>query len=160
MEIKTHGYQSELGLMIILLLAAPTWLWGFCGRHNTHPANSVMDFISFFCRSDGSHVPVDTVHPSLLRSSLLYPRWYNLQRLTSDVVFVSPLTWQNHLNLAFLHFCVIFSTFSLSPMLSFLTLYLSVCPHAHLHIFISVISSVFTWELVTGTVSIPYSITG
>ena len=33
-------------------------------------------------------------------------------------------------------------------------------PHAHLHIFISVTSSFFTWGLVTGTVSIPCSIAG
>ena len=37
-----------------------------------------MDFI--FRRSDGSHVSVYTVHPSLLRSSpFSYPRWYHLK---------------------------------------------------------------------------------
>ena len=53
--------------VIRLLLAAPTWLWGHCGRHNSRPASSVMDFV--FRRSDGSHVSIDTIHPSLLRSS-------------------------------------------------------------------------------------------
>ena len=37
---------------------------------------------------------------------------------------------------------------------------LSVWPHAHQHIFISVTSRFFTWELVIGTVSIPYSTAG
>ena len=69
-------------------------------------------------------------------------------------------TWPNHLSLAFLHLSVMFSTFSFFLMSSFLTWSLSVWPHAHLHIFISVTSSFFTWELVTGTVSIPYSIAG
>ena len=63
---------------VLLLLAAPTWLWGRCGRHNSPPASSVMDLV--FSRSDGSHVSVDTVHPSLLRSSSLSsPGWYHLQ---------------------------------------------------------------------------------
>ena len=61
-----------------LLLPATTWLWGRCGKHNSPPASSVMDFI--FCRSDGSHVSVDTVHPSLLRSSSFSSsRWYHPQ---------------------------------------------------------------------------------
>ena len=63
-------------------------------------------------------------------------------------------------SLPFLHLPVMFSTFSLSLMLSFLTWSHSVWPHAHLHIFISVTSSFFMWELVTSTVSIPYSIAG
>ena len=67
-------------------------------------------------------------------------------------------TWPNHLSHAFLHLSVILSTFSLSLVFSFLTWSLSVWPHAHPHIFISVTSSFFTWELVTGTVSIPYNI--
>ena len=74
----------------LLLLAAPTWLWDRCGRHNSPPASSVMDLV--FRRSDGSHVSVDTVHTSLLRSSSLsFPGWYHLQSLTSYVVLVSPL---------------------------------------------------------------------
>ena len=113
----------------ILLLAAPTWLWGRCGRHNSPPASSVMDFI--FCCPDSSHVSVDTVHPSLLRPfSFSSPSWYHLQSLSSDVFFTCP----NHLSLAFLHLSVIFSTFSLSLMSSFLTWSLSVWPHVHLHI--------------------------
>ena len=61
--------------IVLLLLAAPTWLWGRCGRHNSPPTSAVMDFI--FRRPDGSHVSVDTVHTSLLRpSSSSSPRWY------------------------------------------------------------------------------------
>ena len=45
-----------------------------------------------FRRSDGPRVSVDTVHPSLLRSSSFSsPRWYHLESLSSDVVLVSPL---------------------------------------------------------------------
>ena len=77
-------------VQLLLLLAAPTWLGGRCGRHNPPPASSAMDFI--FRRSDGSHVSVDTVHPSLIRSSSLSShRWYHLQSLSSDIVVVSPL---------------------------------------------------------------------
>ena len=123
------------------------------------PVNSVMDFI--FRRSDGSRISVDTVHPSLLRSSSFSsPRWYHLQRLSSGVFLVSPPTWPNHLSLAFLHLSVMFSMFSLSLMSSFLTWYLSAWQHAHMRIFISVTSSYFMLELVTGTLSIPYSIGG
>ena len=76
---------------------------------------------------------------------------YSLSRL---------FTWPNHLSLAFLHLSVMFSTFSLSLMSSFVTWYLSVWPQANLHIFISVTSSFFAWELVTDTVSIPCNIAG
>ena len=148
-----------IGVVILLLLAALTWLWGRCSRHNSPPASSVMDFI--FRRSDGSHVSVDTVHPSLLQSSSFSsPSWYHLQSLSSELFLVSPLTRRHHLSLAFLQLSVMVSTFSLSLMSSFLTWSLSVWPHAHLHIFIFVTSSFFTWELVAGTVSIPYSIAG
>ena len=140
--------------------SAPTWLWGRCGRQNFPPASSVMDFI--FRRSDGSHVSVDTVHPSLLRSSSFSsPRWYHLQSLSSDVLLVSPLyVAKPHQSCFPAPLCVRYSTFSLSLMSSFLTWSLSMWPHAHLHIFISVTSSFFTWELVSGTVSVPYSIAG
>ena len=77
---------------ILLLLDAPTWLWDRCGRLNNYcpPASSVMDLV--FRRSDGCHVSVETVHPSLLRSSSLSsPGWYHLQSLSSSVVLVSPL---------------------------------------------------------------------
>ena len=59
---------------------------------------------------------------------------------------------------------VLFAILSISLVSSFVTMYLSVWPHAHLHIFISVTCTVtcsfFTWELVIGTVSIQYSIAG
>ena len=101
-----------------------------------------MDFI--LCCPDSSHVPVGSC-PSISASVFLF--------LFSQVVpspvaifrrslgLVSP----NHLNLAF------------SLMLSFLTLSLGVCPHAHLHIIIYVTSSFFTWELVIGIVAIRLS---
>ena len=78
---------------LILLLATPTWLWGLCGRHNSPPASSVMDLV--FRRSDGSHVSVETVHPSLRRfSSLSSPWWCHLQSISSCVVMVSSLRGQ------------------------------------------------------------------
>ena len=56
----------------------------------TQFSSSVMDFI--FCRSDSSHVSVDTVHPSLLRSSCFSsPRLYPLESLSSDVFLISSL---------------------------------------------------------------------
>ena len=66
-------------------------------------------------------------------------------------------TWPYHISLAFLHLSVMFSAFSFSLMSSFLTWSLSVWQHAHMHIFISVTSSFFTSELVTGTVSMSES---
>ena len=78
-----------MSLNTTLLPAAPTWLWGRCGRHNSPSASSVMDLV--FRRSDGCHVSVDTVHPSLLRSfSSSSPRWHHLQSHSSDVFLVSP----------------------------------------------------------------------
>ena len=152
-------FISARYMLIILLLAAPTWLWGHCGRHNYPPASSVMDFV--FRRSDGSHVSIDTVHPSLLRSSSFSsPRWYHLQSLSSDIFLVSSLYVAKPPQSCFPAPLCMFSTFSFFLMSSFRTWSLSVWPHAHLHIFISVTSSFFTWELVTGTVSIPYSIAG
>ena len=140
--------------ILLLLLAALTWLRVSCGRHHSPQGSYVMDFI--FCLSDGSHVTVDTVHPSLLRSSSLSsPRWYHISR-----VFLPTYSWSrlltcpNHLNHAFLHLSAMFSTLSLSLMPTVLTWSLSVWPHAHPHIFISVTSSFFAWELVIGTVSI------
>ena len=85
---KASGCRTAACLL--LLLGAPTWLWGRCSRHNSPPANSVMDLV--FRRSDGSYVSVDTIHPSLLRSSSLSsPGWYHLQSLSSHVVLVSLL---------------------------------------------------------------------
>ena len=72
-------------LLLHLLLAATTLLWGHCGRHNSPPASSVTDFV--FCRSHGSHVTVDTVHPSLLRSSSFFFSQV-VPSLSSDEVMV------------------------------------------------------------------------
>ena len=82
------------------------------------------------------HVSVDTVHQSLLRCSS-YPRWYHLQCLSSEVVLVSTLRMSKPHQLAFLHISVTCSTFSHSPMSSFLTWSLIVWSHAHLCIFSS-----------------------
>ena len=146
-------------LIILLLLTAPTWLWGRCGD-TFSPASSVIGFI--FRRSDGSHVSVDTVHPSLLRSSSFSsPRWSHLQSLSSDVFLVSPLDVAKLPQSCFpaplcgVLYLQCLPDVTVSHMVSY-----NVWPPAHLHIFISVTSRFFTWELVTGTVSIPYIIVG
>ena len=74
---------------LLLLLSAPTWLWGRCGRHNSPPASSVMDLV--FRRSDGSHMSRLTQSSLLRPSSLSSPGWYHLRGLSSYVVLVSPL---------------------------------------------------------------------
>ena len=151
-------------IVYLLLLAAPTWLWGRCGRHNSPPASYVMDLV--WRRSDGSHVSIDTVHPSLLRSSSLSsPGWYNLHSLSSDVFLVSSLyvakPSRSRCPAPLCDTLYLLSLLDVIVSHIILTLwYLIVWPHAHLHIFISVTSNFFTWELVTGTVSIPYSIAG
>ena len=100
----------------------PTWLWRSCGRHNSPPASSVMDFI--LCRSDGSHVLVDTVLPSLTRSSSFSsPRWYHIEGHSSDVVLVSPLDVSNPPQSCFP--APLCGVLSLMPL--FLTWYHSVC---------------------------------
>ena len=93
-NVRSHKYVVRLSflyLTILLLLAAPIWSWSRCGRHNSPPASSVMDFI--FLRSDGSDVSLtQTVHPSLLRSSSRSsPRWCHLHIVSSDIDVVSPL---------------------------------------------------------------------
>ena len=83
------------------LLSAPTSLWGRCGRHNSPTASSVMDFVN--CCSDGSRVPVDTVHSSLLRTTPLF-----LPGGTISRIFLPTYSWPrlltcpNHLNRAVL----------------------------------------------------------
>ena len=89
-------------------------------------------------------------------------------RPTISRVFLLKYSWSclltcpNHFSLAIRHFSVMISTLSISLMSSFLTMSwsLSRWPHAHLHIFISVTYSFFTWELVIDTVSIPNIIAG
>ena len=102
------------------------------------PSISSSVFLPFFCQVRG------------IISRVFLPT-YSLSRL---------LTYPNHLSLAFLLLTVVVSILSLSLVLSFLTWSLNVWPHVYLHIFIYVTSSLFTWELVIGTVSIPYSIVG
>ena len=70
-----------------LLLGEPTWLWSRYGKHNSPPVSLFLDLL--VCCSACPHVPVDAIHPYLLRSSSLSsPRWYHLQ---SFILFVSPL---------------------------------------------------------------------
>ena len=119
--------------MWLLLLAAPILLWGRCGKPNSHPASSVLD----------------TIISRLTQSIHLCFRLYLLPGCGVSSVCIqtlsfSPVSCPNHLILELLHLSVMFSTFSLSLMSSFLTWCLSVWLHAHLHIFISVTSSFFT----------------
>ena len=126
---RTRTRPIHSPIRLLLLLTAPTWLWGRCGRHNFPPASSVMDLV--FRRSDGYHVSVDTaIHLCFGLPSFLLPGG------TISRVFLPPYSWSrlfawpNHLSRAFLHLSAILSTFSLSLMFSFLTWSLSVAPHA------------------------------
>ena len=79
---ETHGYTSHASSSSSSrshLVVGSLRQTQFSSSHG-----SVMDLV--YSRSDGSHVSVDTVHPSLLRSSSLSsPGWYHLQSLSSDV---------------------------------------------------------------------------
>ena len=131
--MDTTTPTDMLCLILLLFLAAPTWLWGRCGRHNSLPVSSVMNFI--FCRSDASHVSLDTVHPYLFRSSSLsFPGGTISRVFRPTYSWSSLLMCPNHLNLAFLYLSAMFSTLILYLMSSFLTWSLSVWPRAHLHI--------------------------
>ena len=69
--------------LLLLLLAAPSWCR--CGRHNSPPASSATDFISW-CRAS-SQASVDTAHLSLTRSSSFSTdMWHHLQNMSSDVL--------------------------------------------------------------------------
>ena len=146
--------------LLLFLLAAPTWLRGRCGRHYSPPASSVMDLV--FSRSNGSHVSVDTVHPSLLRSfSLSSPGWYHLQSLYSDIVLVSPLyVAKPHESRFPAPLCATLSLrhslHSVSPWCFRFSHGLLACGRMPIctSSFLS-LPVFFTWELVTGTVSIP-----
>ena len=120
----------------ILLLAAPTSLCGRCARHNSHPASSVMDVIS--CCSDGFHVLVDTVHPSLLRSSSFSsPRWYHLQSLSSNAFLVSSLCASKPHQPCFPEpLCDVLYRLSLPAVFvsHVVSQRVATCPSAHLHV--------------------------
>ena len=126
LSVSFVSHVSKYLVLLLLLLAAPTWLWDCCGKHNSPPASYVMDFI--FCRSEDSHVPVDPVFlcfllPGGTISGVFLPTqyWYRL------------FMWPNHHSLAFMYL------YLQSPL----------CyrwPHAHRHIFISVTSRSFAWE--------------
>ena len=129
----------------VLLLAAPTSFLGRCGRYDA-PPSYVADFI--FCSSDSSQVSVDTVHPSLLRSSSLSsPRWYHLHSLSNDVgyrLFTAP----NHQSSFPAPLCDVLYLQPLPGVIIAHMIY-SCLATCLLHIFISVISSFFTICTVT-----------
>ena len=80
-------------LLLLLLEPFPLSCGVAAADSNSPPTSSVIDFI--ICCSGGSHVSVDTVHQSLLRSSpFSSPRRYHLQSLSSDsdVFVVSPIS--------------------------------------------------------------------
>ena len=137
----------NLLIWILLLLAAPTWLW--VAAADTILLQPVLSWTSSFV------VPMALMSRLTQSIHLCFglPLFLLLPGGTISRVFLPTyswsrlFTWPNHLSLTFLHLSVMFSTFSLSLMSSFLTCSLSVWPHAHLHIFIFVTFSFFTWEL-------------
>ena len=131
-------------------------------RHNYHPASYAVDLI--FCCLDSSHIWLTQSNHLISPSVFLFffsQMGPSLESSFRRIVGLVSSRVQITLNIhPFLHLSVTFSTFSVSLVLSFLTLSLTVWPHAHLHIFISVNSCFFTCEPVTVTVSIPYSTAG
>ena len=124
-----------------LLPVAPTWLWGRSCRHNSPPASSVMD--SILCCPDSSDVSVDTVHPSLLRSShFSSPMWYHLQSLSPDVCLVPSLRVSKSPQSCYSALlCYILYFQSLPGVIIILTRFLYIVwPHARRHIFNSITS--------------------
>ena len=90
-------FATTRAFILPLFLGEPNSLWGRCGRHNSPPASSFIAFV--LCYPHSAHVSVETVHPSLLRSSSSsFPRWYHLQSLSSDIVLVSSIHVPNALN--------------------------------------------------------------
>ena len=121
-------------LMIHRLLAAPTWMWGHCGRHNSPPTSSVMDVI--FCRSD--------VYLAWLAQSIHIcfglPRFLpggTISRVfLPDVVFVSPLYVAKPPQSCFRTLlCDILYLQSLPDVIvsHMVSLCVSACPSAYLH---------------------------
>ena len=100
---------------------------------------------SLCCRPGGFHVPVDTVHPYLLLSSShSSARWYHLQSISSDVFLVSPHgVAKPHQSCFPAPLCDVPYFKSLPDDIIVFTWYLSMWPHAHLHIFIDVTSNFF-----------------
>ena len=127
---------------------------------NKRDSNSISERISFiFCCSDGYRVSVDTFRTSLLRSSSFSSHmWYNLQSLSSGVFLVSPLYMSKSPQYCFpVPLCVILYHQSLpgvvvSNMVSYCV---AACSSVHLHF---CHFQFFTWDLITGTVSIRCSI--
>ena len=88
--VYNHWITSRLIYETYSYSCRSHWLLGRCGRPNSPPASSVMEFI--VCCSDGSHESVDTVHPSLLRSSSFSsPMCTTHQIRSSYVLLVSPI---------------------------------------------------------------------
>ena len=116
-----------------------------------------MDF--FFCCPDSSYVSVDSVDPPLLQSSSSSsPRWYHFQSLSSVIFLVSSLHVSNPPQSlpCTSPWC---SVLSVSPWSDHFSHGLFACGrmpiYTHLHL--CQFQFVFTWELVIGTVSFPYS---
>ena len=132
-------------------------LLGRCGRHNSPPVSSVMDFV--FCCSDISHVSVDTFHQSPLRSSFFSSRWHHLQEsfFRRIVGHVSSRVQTTSILLSYTS--MLYALPSVSPRCYNFSHGFLVCGRMPIYtvIFISVTSVFFTWVLVIGTVSIPYS---
>ena len=86
----TQSIHLCLGLLLLLLLAVPTLLWGRCGRRNSPPASSVVNIL--LCCSGGSDVRFHAVYPSLLwSSSSSSPGRCHLQCSSSHIFLFSSL---------------------------------------------------------------------
>ncbi len=130
--VRAFPWVTE-STVLLLLLAAPTWLWGLYGKNNSPPASSVMDFSSFVVPMALVSRLTQSIHLCFGLPLFLLPGCTISRVFLPTYSWSRLFAWPNHLNFAFLHISVMFSTFSFSLMTSFLTWSLSVWPHAHLH---------------------------
>ena len=77
----------DISSTYLLLLAAPTWLWCRCGRHNSPPASSVMDLV--FPMALMSRL-TQSIHLCFGLPRFLLPG-VTISSVSSYIVLVSPL---------------------------------------------------------------------
>lgn len=83
-ELVFEHFYSVISWYFLLLPAFPT-LWGHCGRHNSPPNGSTIDFI--FRSSNCFHIFFHTVYPSKLRPS--FENWWHFPLRVFHIVFSS-----------------------------------------------------------------------
>ena len=144
-------------LLILLLLAAPTQKWGHTILLHPFPPWTPSFVVPIALMSRLTQF----THLCFGLPLFLLPGG-TISSLSSDVFFVPPLHVSKPPQSRFpAPLCDILYIQSLPDVIiSHMVSQCVVRPHAHLHIFVSVTSSFFSWEIVIGTLSIPYCIAG